>query len=415
MAADLTTQSQDVTGNADQPSEEDRSDDRGRGVFGTLALLVFALVAIVLVLTQCTARVPNVVGLDRKAAVARLKQSGLSLGYVSETLSSKSKTGLVDEQIPAAGVMLRTGGTVDIVLTRSTALLTVPDVTGHASASAAVELQQAGFNAEPAEEYSDTAPLDTAIEQSPHGGSSAARGSVVTVYYSIGPLSAARTSASRTSTSGGFTIAGTTGSGGDVRAFSTARAYPNAIAWSSGGDIYVRLSPGGGTRRVTSGAPWDTNPIVAPNGRYLVFMRAPSSGAHATAIGAVSFTSFATHLLTQPELSISHLPGRWVGAPVFAPTGDSAVTGSDWIVYPQYYKMAYGLEPVPKTYDARLLVCKVVSDSTWVSWNTVRFRPSGTLRLSAARRAGCIRVRQYISGKLTYARDLYLPTGVYLR
>jgi len=414
MTADLDTHSESIADESASTSADKRTDRGGRGMFGTLALLVFAVVAVVALLTQCTARVPDVVGLDRSAASAKLEKSGLQLGDVSEALSSSAKSGLVQEQIPASGVMLRTGATVDIILTRSNALLTVPNVGGRSSASAAVQLQQAGFQTEPAEQFSDVVPVGTAISQSPAAGSNAPRGSTVTVYYSIGPLASAQTSVTPSNTSGGFTSAqGSSGSGAaDTPIFSTARAYPGATAWSSGGDIYVRLSPGAGTRRVTSGAAWDANPVVAPSGRYLVFTRASSASARPTAIGAVSFTSFETHLLTTPKVDLTDYDERWVGPPVFAPTPNSTTPNSDFIVYAHYFplgKPVYSLNVAM----AQLLVCKVPVDSTWVSWN-MQFRPARVIKLSRSSLPGCVRVRQYDAG-LRYDRNLNLVTGAYLR
>ena len=140
-------------------------------------------------------------------------------------------------------------------------------------------------------------------------------------------------------------------------------------------------------------------------------MRAPSSGARATGLGAASFTSFATRLLTIPGITIIHHREKWVGAPVFAPTGRSTAPGSEWIVYPHYFRMGSTRKPFT---SARLNICEVRFDSTWVSWN-LEFRPARTLRLSRSSRAGCVRVRQYSRGRTMYDRNFYLPTGIYLR
>ena len=419
MAADLDNRS-DLTNEDIEPAADGhRSDKRKRGTVGTILAVLVAALIVIIILTQCTARVPDVVGLDRNAAQSRLKRSGLKLGDVSEIVLPTTREGLVAEQTPVAGVMLRTGAAVDLLISRSTHLVTVPDVRGQDSANASVELQQAGFDPQPADEYSDTVAMGIAIWQSPAGGQRAPSGSAVTVYYSLGPQSAADTSVTPSSTSGGYGQSpGSTGSAtDDTPIFSTARAYPGARAWSSGGDIYVRLTPGSGARRVTSGSPWDTHPVISPSHRYLVFMRAPSSGARSTAIGAVSLTGFVTRTLTAPKIDVSHYAGRWVGPPVFAPSPNSRRVDSDWIVYPHYFTDwkhdASGVAPRLQP-SAQLLICKVPYDTTWISWNE-QFRPARTLTLSASSRAGCVRVRQFIGGQKLYDRALYLPTGAYLR
>jgi hypothetical protein len=400
-------------------SRDKQPDNRERRTLGTLALLVVAAIIVLLILTQCTARVPNIVGLDRNAAQARLKHSGLKLGDVSEVLTGTQREGLVAEQIPESGVMLRTGGTVDITLTRSTHLTAVPDVMNISSANAAVTLQQAGFAPDPESEYSDTVPIDEPIRQSPVAGTLAAAGSAVTVYYSLGPQGSSETSLAPATTGGGSAGApGSSGAGSvDTPIFSTARAYPGAVAWSSGGDIYVRLTPGGATRRVTSGSPWDTNPVISPSHRYLVFMRAPSSGARPTVIGATTFTGFVTHMLTTPMIDVAHYANRWVGPPIFAPSAHSTTPDSDWIVYPHYF-IEWGksddLHEPRLLASAQLLICKVPFDTTWISWNN-QFRPARTLKLSASTHVGCVRVRQTYKGRTAYDRNLYLPTGIYIR
>ena len=60
----------------------------------TLALLVFAAVVLLLLLTQCTARVPDTVGLSLSDARVKLAQAGLSAGVVSESAAGSGKTGL---------------------------------------------------------------------------------------------------------------------------------------------------------------------------------------------------------------------------------------------------------------------------------------------------------------------------------
>ncbi len=53
------------------------------------------------------------------------------------------------------------------------------------------------------------------------------------------------------------------------------------IAFARGGDLYSVRPDGSGQRRLTSGAELDSRPVVAPNGRFVVFERRSVTGAQA--------------------------------------------------------------------------------------------------------------------------------------
>ena len=378
-----------------------------------MAVLVFAAILLLLLLTQCTARVPNAVGLSRSEAEVKLVRAGFTVGEVSELPVSSGKPGTVDEQAPLAGMTVRKGTSVDLIVATGGDLAVVPDVCGLVAANASIKLRQAGFEVEYGEEYSDTVPVGAAVSQSPPGGSRAEEGSLVSVYYSLGPQSEAKVIVTPSDTDDGLRDSerDSTGSGSDPVVMNCTRSYPGARAWSSGGDIYVRLSPGGSARRVTSSGDWDTNPVVAPSGKYLVFLRATGSGRRPTSVGAVCFTSFGTTMLSLPVSNEGFDLTRFYGKPIFAPSKNSTAPNTDWIVLPQYWQTSANGET---EMSARLLVCNVPIDSTWVSWN-IQFRPAGTLTLSRSSRSGCVRVTQKSGSRTVYSRDFDLTTGLYLR
>jgi len=412
MAAEFDTQPEYEEEEREDPREED--EPRDRGFWGALALLVLIVLIVLILLSQCTARVPDVVGESRTKAEAMLVNVGLKLGDVSEVATSQVEAGLVAEQFPMAGALLRKGTPVDLSVALGGNLVTVPNVVGLDSANAAIQLQQAGFVPIPAEEYSDEVAEGIAIRQTPVGGSQAEKGSEVTVYYSLGPQDLSGVNVDHTDTNDGLTDANrdSTGTGNDPLKLYCTRVYPSAKAWSSGGDIYVRLTPGSAAQRVTSGTPWDTNPVISPSHKYVVFMRASAQNQRARTIGAVCFTSLKPYILAMPEVPMRYGRGRWVGPPVFAPTANSKTPNSDWIVFAQYWNESYiSGKQQP---SARLIVCNVPMDSKWVSWNW-KLRPSGTILLSKSSKAGCVRVRQYKEGKRTYSRNFNAWTGLYLR
>lgn len=393
------------------PAPED--DRRDRSLWGALALLVLIALIVLMLLSQCTTRVPYLVGMDRTKAEARLENVGLKLGDVSEVPTGQVDAGLVAEQFPSAGSMLRRGSAVDLSVALGGNLATVPNVVGLPAANAAIELQQADFEPVPAEEYSDSVARGIAIRQSPPGGSQAAKGSEVTVYYSLGVQTATGVNVDHTDTDDGLTDATRDSAGSGSLKLRLTRAYPQARAWSSHGDIFVRLTPGSAARRVTSGSPWDTYPVISPSHKYLVFMRATASKQRPQVIGAVSFTSMKTYMLRMPAVPMRHEDSPWVGKPVFAPNESSTVPNSDWIVFPQYWYDKF-LGQTARATGARLIVCNVPMDSKWVSWN-LRIRHTGTVVLSRSKRAGSVRVRAYVHGQRIYNRNLNLATGLYLR
>jgi Tol biopolymer transport system component len=52
----------------------------------------------------------------------------------------------------------------------------------------------------------------------------------------------------------------------------------HTVAFVREGDVYVMRADGSGQKQLTAGKEIDSRPVVAPNGRYVVFERAPSTG-----------------------------------------------------------------------------------------------------------------------------------------
>jgi hypothetical protein len=414
MAAEFDTQPNYRDEDDPPPPSDPPARRADRGIWGTLALLVLVAVVALILLAQCTAQVPDTVGLDRPEAGTELQNAGLAVGDVSEIPVGSSRPGTVSEQAPAAGTWVRKGTTVDLMVTADGNLKVVPDVVGHDVAGASIMLQQAGFEPADAEEYSDTVPVDACVSQSPPGGALAAPGSTVTVYYSLGPQALADSRVLHTDTSDGLTDAtrDSTGDNSEPLVMNCVSAYPGATAWSSGGDIYVRLAPGQAPRRATSTADWDTDPVISPSHKYLVFSRAPAQGQRPSGVGAVCFTSFATHMLSMVPVSLAVNQDFWYGRPVFAPSEGSTSPNTDWIVFAQYFRERYS--GAPEQQSARLIVCNVPMDSKWVAWN-LNFRPVHDLTLSRSSRAGCVHVRHTDGAKVLYDREFQLSTGLFLR
>jgi len=411
MAAEFDTQS-NYTGEDEPIPQPAPPRNRDGGIWGGLALLVLGVVIVAVLVTQLTAKVPNTVGMSRADAEIKLKKAGFVIGEVSEVPAISQKIGAVQEQAPVAGTTVRKGASVDLMVALGAELAKVPDVRGHDSANASVEIMQAGFEISSAEEYNDTVPQGAAISQSPAAGSLAAPGSTVTVYYSIGAQSAAAVSVSHNDTSGVAAYAGdgTTGRATSTQAINARLSYPGVTAWSSGGDIYARLTPGGSVRQLTSNGDYDSDPIVSPGENYVVFTRAPGSGDDATGIGAVSLTTFEIHMLSVLGITGDSEMHLTCGKPVFAPSEGSTTPNTDWIVFPQFFTQSHGEDAAP---GARLIVCNVLEDSSWVSWNN-GLRSAATVSVGVSDRAGCVRVVNKRGSKTLYSRNFNPSTGLYL-
>jgi eukaryotic-like serine/threonine-protein kinase len=136
--------------------------------------------------------VPEVVGLAEAEARASLVAEGLHVGTVTRREAAGATEGAVLSQSPAAGGLLRTGGTVDLVVAKAPRTATVPSVVGKKQERAEGELIGAGFavksvtRAVPVE-----AEVGLVLEESPPGGTKAKRGTTITL--TVGVLAAPTT------------------------------------------------------------------------------------------------------------------------------------------------------------------------------------------------------------------------------
>jgi serine/threonine-protein kinase len=130
--------------------------------------------------------VPDVVGLDKALASARIKDAGLNL--TQELVDSDTvPKGRVVSETPSGGTTVDKGTTVALQISRGPQKVNVPDVTGLTTAEARAKLSGDGFKVKVVKEESATDPPDTVIHQTPGGGSSAVKGGVVTIFVAKAP------------------------------------------------------------------------------------------------------------------------------------------------------------------------------------------------------------------------------------
>ena len=125
--------------------------------------------------------VPGVVGQDKDTAVSRIQSAGLQVN-VDEQESATVPAGQVISQNPGMGAQVAQGSTVTIVIAKAPQQVDVPDTVGLGQNAAKSQLRAAGFKvAVTTVDVGDPAQDGIVQEQAPSGGSTAAKGSTVTI------------------------------------------------------------------------------------------------------------------------------------------------------------------------------------------------------------------------------------------
>lgn len=302
------------------PGPDEQSDRRSRGIWGVLAAVLIAAIALLLVLTQCAPRVPDVRGLSEKDATAELTRAGYALGTLSRTELPGTPVGRVGEQVPAAGAFLARGSSIDLLVAVGAEMVTVPDAVGMDTPAAELLMTRSKLAMDATGEYNPSVPPGAIISQEPTPGTTVRAGSEVAVVVSLGlePAVAAGWDASSDRQASG--VADDTDADPGSAGLECTASYPGASVWSSGGDIYIRLAPGGAAKQLTSGSSWDTRPLLSPSAKYVVFMRASSSGTKASDIGRICLTTWKSETLNMP-ISLHMKTGHvWYSDYAFGPS-----------------------------------------------------------------------------------------------
>jgi serine/threonine-protein kinase len=133
--------------------------------------------------------VPNVVGLSLADAISRLRSEGFNPNPT--IVASDAPQNQVIHQNPVFGTSLTKGSSVAIEVSNGPPQVNVPDVVGYTSQQAVLTLQNAGFKVSQQPVSVQDPSQDNVVQaQSPDGGSTATKGSVVTIevgQHSPGP------------------------------------------------------------------------------------------------------------------------------------------------------------------------------------------------------------------------------------
>jgi len=128
--------------------------------------------------------VPDVVGNDRDTAASKLQAAGLVASFQPQ--ASEKPSGEVLAQDPDGGQQLAKGSTVKLTVSGGPEQVQVPDVSGQTADAAANALGRAGFQTTVQNEPSTTVPKGQVTRTDPTAGTTAPKGSSVTIYVSSG-------------------------------------------------------------------------------------------------------------------------------------------------------------------------------------------------------------------------------------
>lgn len=156
---------------------------------GLVALaLLSGFVAMELAMDKDRIETPRTVGLDSVAASKLIEEVGLRSRVIAEEFSAKIPKGHVASQRPPTGTRVKPGSEVRLILSRGTDQSEVPNVAGYSLPQAQRVLAEAGLTLGGITRiHSEAHTQETIIAQDPPAGSTATRGTRVTLLQSLGP------------------------------------------------------------------------------------------------------------------------------------------------------------------------------------------------------------------------------------
>ena len=142
-----------------------------------------------LVVSQGTEKiaVPDVSGKTKDEATSTLTRQGFAIGDVSEQTSDNIDSGKVISTDPSAGTEAPKGSVVNLVVSKGSDKVTVPNIVGLSLSEARSKAQAVGLSiSQTGSDNSDTYDKDIIMSQSPASGSSVSKGSSIGYVISLG-------------------------------------------------------------------------------------------------------------------------------------------------------------------------------------------------------------------------------------
>jgi serine/threonine-protein kinase len=145
-------------------------------------------------------QVPDVTGETEAQAKSDLHGAGFQVKVTTQTTNDQTQVGNVISVSPPGGSQLAPGSTVTIVVGQAATTATVPHVRGDTAADATKALQAAGFQVQQTTQaVTDRTKNGIVLHEMPTAGSTAKKGSTVTIV--VGQYTAPTTTTTTTSTS----------------------------------------------------------------------------------------------------------------------------------------------------------------------------------------------------------------------
>ncbi|MBM4399904.1 MAG: PASTA domain-containing protein [Candidatus Cloacimonetes bacterium] len=134
-----------------------------------------------------TVEVPDLSKMTTTKAITTLINKKLHGVVKDSTWSEEIKSGFVISQRPEAGTMVKPDGTVYIVISRGSKIISVPNLVGLDVQAAWIKLKSLSLRFSIADSiYSGTYPRNTVVQTSPNAGDKVERNSKIKLYISKG-------------------------------------------------------------------------------------------------------------------------------------------------------------------------------------------------------------------------------------
>ena len=131
--------------------------------------------------------IPSTTGLTPEAAQVAISKFPLTVGTVSEVFNSDIPKGFVISSTPKSGSSVKRDSKVNLIVSKGIEQVALASYIGKSGEQALNELTEAGFDVVPGYGFSETTPELAVVSQNPAGGTTANKGSKVTILISKGP------------------------------------------------------------------------------------------------------------------------------------------------------------------------------------------------------------------------------------
>jgi eukaryotic-like serine/threonine-protein kinase len=182
-----------IVGAPDEVEEERR---RNRWLWAALVAAIVIGILVGLALTRdTTTDVPNVTNKQLEFAIAQLERKGFSVGDESYVNRSVPRNTVLEQDPPSGSAgedcslltFFCSKPTVDLTISAGPGSAKVPSTAGDSEEDATRKLEAAGFEVAVERVNSDSVEPGIAVSSEPGGGSTATKGSTVTLFVSRGP------------------------------------------------------------------------------------------------------------------------------------------------------------------------------------------------------------------------------------